>query len=64
MRLISSATTLFALAGFAAALSWGSTEYLFVFGDSYTATGYNISAGVDSPVPGWVSLIKDVILFF
>ncbi|KAB5595461.1 Phospholipase A-2-activating protein [Ceratobasidium theobromae] len=37
------------------ALTWGSTKYLFVFGDSYTTTGYNVSAGIDSPVPGWTS---------
>ena len=36
-------------------LTWGSTKYLFVFGDSYTTTGFNISAGVNSPTPGFVS---------
>ena len=38
----------------ASALTWGKTDYLFVFGDSYTTTGYNISAGINSPTPGWV----------
>ncbi|KAI0093767.1 hypothetical protein BDY19DRAFT_918812 [Irpex rosettiformis] len=36
-------------------LTWGSTEFLFTFGDSYTTDGFNISAGVDSPVPGFTS---------
>lgn len=35
-------------------LTWGTTDYMFVFGDSYTTDGYNISAGIDSPVPGYV----------
>ncbi|KAJ4498562.1 carbohydrate esterase family 16 protein [Lentinula lateritia] len=35
--------------------SWGDTEFLFAFGDSYTTDGYNISAGIDSPVPGFTS---------
>lgn len=38
-----------------ARLIWGTTEFLFTFGDSYTTDGFNISAGVDSPVPGFVS---------
>jgi len=37
------------------ALTWSTTDFLFVFGDSYTTTGFNISAGVDSPVPGFTS---------
>ncbi|KAF8743159.1 PFU (PLAA family ubiquitin binding), partial [Rhizoctonia solani] len=37
------------------ALTWGSTKYFFVFGDSYTTTGYNVSAGINSPTPGWTS---------
>ncbi|KAI0042426.1 carbohydrate esterase family 16 protein [Auriscalpium vulgare] len=37
------------------ALEWGSTKNLFVFGDSYTTTGWNISAGILSPVPGFTS---------
>lgn len=37
-----------------AKLTWGTTKFLFTFGDSYTTTGFNISAGVDSPVPGFV----------
>jgi len=39
----------------AAKLTWGATKFLFVFGDSYTTTGFNISAGIDSPVPGFTS---------
>lgn len=38
------------------ALSWNATEYMFVFGDSYTADGYNVSAGINSPDPGLVSV--------
>lgn len=40
---------------FASALSWNATEYMFVFGDSYSTDGYNISAGINSPVPGYTS---------
>ncbi|KAH0583463.1 hypothetical protein H2248_009090 [Termitomyces sp. 'cryptogamus'] len=36
-------------------LTWGTTEFLFAFGDSYTTDGFNISAGVDSPVSGFTS---------
>ncbi|KAJ1308757.1 hypothetical protein OPQ81_004448 [Rhizoctonia solani] len=41
----------------ASALTWGSTKYFFglMFGDSYTTTGYNVSAGINSPTPGWTS---------
>ncbi|KAI3615307.1 carbohydrate esterase family 16 protein [Moniliophthora roreri] len=46
---------LFMTAQVTAKLTWGNTRYLFVFGDSYTTTGYNISAGIDSPVPGFTS---------
>ncbi|OSD08446.1 carbohydrate esterase family 16 protein [Trametes coccinea BRFM310] len=38
-----------------AKLTWGTTEFLFTFGDSYTTDGFNISAGVGSPVPGFTS---------
>ncbi|EJD02213.1 uncharacterized protein FOMMEDRAFT_147265 [Fomitiporia mediterranea MF3/22] len=38
-----------------AKLAWNSTEFLFTFGDSYTTDGFNISAGVNSPVPGFTS---------
>lgn len=38
-------------------LTWGTTEYLFTFGDSYTTDGFNISAGINSPVPGFVSIL-------
>ena len=34
---------------------WSTTKFLFTFGDSYTTDGFNISAGVDSPVPSFVS---------
>ncbi|KAH8106938.1 hypothetical protein BXZ70DRAFT_997825 [Cristinia sonorae] len=34
---------------------WNTTKFLFAFGDSYTTDGFNISAGVDSPVPGFTS---------
>ncbi|KAF8584090.1 carbohydrate esterase family 16 protein [Ramaria rubella] len=37
------------------ALTWGTTKFFFVFGDSYTTTGFNISAGIDSPVPGFTA---------
>ena len=37
------------------AIPWNATEYMFVFGDSYTTDGYNISAGINSPNPGYVS---------
>ncbi|KAF8077567.1 hypothetical protein FPV67DRAFT_1403446 [Lyophyllum atratum] len=36
-------------------LTWGDTKFLFTFGDSYTTDGFNISAGIDSPVPGFTS---------
>ncbi|EJD53173.1 hypothetical protein AURDEDRAFT_81427 [Auricularia subglabra TFB-10046 SS5] len=36
-------------------LTWGATNNLFVFGDSYTTTGWNVSEGIDSPVPGFTS---------
>ncbi|KAL0946481.1 hypothetical protein HGRIS_012698 [Hohenbuehelia grisea] len=39
----------------AAKLTWAKTKFLVVFGDSYTTDGYNISAGVDSPVPNFTS---------
>jgi len=35
------------------AIPWNATEYMFVFGDSYTADGYNVSAGINSPDPGY-----------
>ncbi|KIK62796.1 carbohydrate esterase family 16 protein [Collybiopsis luxurians FD-317 M1] len=38
-----------------AEFSWGDTKFLFTFGDSYTTDGYNISAGIDSPDPGFTS---------
>ncbi|KAF9242107.1 carbohydrate esterase family 16 protein [Melanogaster broomeanus] len=37
------------------AIPWNATEYMFVFGDSYTTDGYNISAGINSPDPGYTS---------
>ncbi|KAJ8092423.1 hypothetical protein PM082_023676 [Marasmius tenuissimus] len=44
-----------AVAGCWGKLTWGNTKFLFAFGDSYTTTGFNISAGVDSPVPNFTS---------
>jgi phospholipase/lecithinase/hemolysin len=44
-----------ALCNEAFSLKWSDTKFLFVFGDSYTTTGFNITLGVDSPVPGFVS---------
>lgn len=38
-----------------AQLAWKDTKFLFAFGDSYTTDGFNISAGVDSPVPNFTS---------
>ncbi|KAJ7264866.1 GDSL lipase/esterase [Mycena haematopus] len=38
-----------------AKLTWGNTEFLMVFGDSYTTTGFNISLGINSTDPGFVS---------
>ncbi|KDQ50398.1 carbohydrate esterase family 16 protein [Jaapia argillacea MUCL 33604] len=32
-------------------LTWNNTEYMFVFGDSYSSDGYNVSLGIDSPNP-------------
>ncbi|KAJ7286505.1 hypothetical protein C8J57DRAFT_1497157 [Mycena rebaudengoi] len=43
------------LASSHAKLTWSKTKFLFVFGDSYTATGYNVSAGVNSVDPGFTS---------
>ena len=40
----------------AAKLTWADTKFLFTFGDSYTTDGFNISAGVNSPVPGFVGV--------
>ncbi len=45
----------FASTGTLAKLTWADTEFFFAFGDSYTTDGFNISAGVDSPDPGFVS---------
>ncbi|KAF9218362.1 hypothetical protein BS17DRAFT_791616 [Gyrodon lividus] len=36
-------------------IPWNTTEYMFVFGDSYTTNGYNVSAVIDSSVPGYTS---------
>ena len=44
-----------ALASAQVPLNWNTTDFLFVFGDSYTTDGYNVSAGVNSPDPGYVS---------
>ncbi|CAE6471616.1 unnamed protein product [Rhizoctonia solani] len=55
IRAFTALGSLFAFIGPASALVWGSTKYFFVFGDSYTTTGYNVSAGINSPTPGWTS---------
>ncbi|KAJ7453073.1 GDSL lipase/esterase [Mycena latifolia] len=46
---------LYLLVSAQAKLAWDATKFLFVFGDSYTTTGFNISAGVNSTDPGFVS---------
>ncbi|EJU00788.1 hypothetical protein DACRYDRAFT_108846 [Dacryopinax primogenitus] len=40
---------------FAHGLTWNNTQYMFVFGDSYSTTGYNVSAGITSPDPGYTA---------
>ena len=45
-----------------AKLTWGTTQFLFTFGDSYTTDGFNISAGVDSPVPNDVGAGSTTIM--
>ncbi|KAJ6592487.1 hypothetical protein B0H19DRAFT_1204800 [Mycena capillaripes] len=50
-----------------ARLAWNQTEFLFIFGDSYTSTGFDLSNGVDSVDPGqtssngpnWVQVLDD-----
>ncbi|KAG2154091.1 carbohydrate esterase family 16 protein [Suillus clintonianus] len=54
-RLVAASIGLLWSTSVASALSWNATEYMFVFGDSYTTDGYNVSAGIDSPVPGYTS---------
>ena len=41
-------------------LTWATTDFLFTFGDSYTTDGFNISAGVNSPNPGFVRVFSSV----
>jgi len=36
-------------------LTWSETKFMFVFGDSYTTTGFNVSNGVNSIDPGFTS---------
>jgi len=56
------------VASVASTLTWEETKFMIVFGDSYTTTGFNISAGVNSPDPGftasngdnWVQYLRDV----
>ncbi|KAJ7150123.1 GDSL lipase/esterase [Mycena crocata] len=56
MRPVSLSSSFLCLATLAnAKLTWNRTQFLFVFGDSYTATGFNISAGVDSAESGRTS---------
>jgi len=49
------ATAALSFTSSATALTWSTTDFLFVFGDSYTTTGFNISAGVNSVDPGWTA---------
>jgi len=37
-------------------LPWNRTEYMFVFGDSYSTDGYDVTAGINSLDPGYVSI--------
>ncbi|EPQ57768.1 hypothetical protein GLOTRDRAFT_56205 [Gloeophyllum trabeum ATCC 11539] len=56
MKLLSASLSLLCAASAAVGqLTWGTTKYMFVFGDSYTTDGYNVSAGVNSPDPGYTS---------
>ena len=48
-------TVLLAATAVSSKLTWADTKFLFSFGDSYTADGYNVSAGINSVVPGPVS---------
>ena len=43
------------------AIPWNATEYMFVFGDSYTTYGYNVSAGIDSTPTGYVRASISII---
>ncbi|KAF8843670.1 carbohydrate esterase family 16 protein [Paxillus ammoniavirescens] len=53
-RLLALATSLLSVS-VVSGIPWNATEYMFVFGDSYTTDGYNVSAGIDSPDPGYTS---------
>ncbi|KAF7337838.1 SGNH-hydro domain-containing protein [Mycena venus] len=57
MRFLLNISWLLCLLGLTKALklTWGNTKFLMVFGDSYTTTGFNISLGVNSTDPGFVS---------
>ncbi|KAF8884825.1 hypothetical protein BD779DRAFT_1442901 [Infundibulicybe gibba] len=56
LNIISISTYLLSLASLInGKLTWSGTKFLFSFGDSYTTDGFNISAGVGSPVPGFTS---------
>ncbi|KAH0826968.1 carbohydrate esterase family 16 protein [Lanmaoa asiatica] len=52
--LLALAASLFSVP-FVSAIPWNATDYMFVFGDSYSTDGYNISAGINSPTPGYTS---------
>lgn len=43
-------------------LTWANTKNLFVFGDSYTAEGYNISAGINSPTRKCVWILSSHVI--
>ncbi|EGN95673.1 carbohydrate esterase family 16 protein [Serpula lacrymans var. lacrymans S7.3] len=53
--LVSAGICLLSSCSFVSGLAWNATEFMFVFGDSYTTDGYNVSAGVTSPDPGYTS---------
>lgn len=61
--LVVASIALLCSSSFVSALSWNATEYMFVFGDSYTTDGYNVSAGVSSPVPGYVNICTRFLPF-
>lgn len=54
-RLLAAALPALVVRSAIAKLTWANTKHMIVFGDSYTTNGFNISAGVDSPVPGFTS---------
>jgi len=55
MRLFSVAAVLAASSSLVSALTWSSTKFFFIFGDSYTDDGYRVTNGINSAVPGFTS---------